>query len=83
MANKIFNKMKFIVIISFILSLANCSKSTTEANENPIQTPTQIENEVDFWLTKSDASVKLQKQELVLAFGSNSNTINVCLKTKH
>ena len=74
MANKIFNKMKFIVIITFILSLANCSKSTTtEATENPIETPPQIENEIDFWLTKTDASVKLQKQELVLAFGSNSN----------
>lgn len=70
---EVFNKMKFIVIITFFLSLANCSKSTSDANENPIETQTQIENEVDFWLTKADASVKLQKQELVLTFGSNSN----------
>lgn len=70
---EIFNKMKLIVIITIFLSLANCSKSATEATENPIETPTQVENEVDFWLTKSDASVKLQKQELVLAFGSTYN----------
>ena len=59
-----------LVIIIF---LAYFNKSTTEATVNPIESPTQIENEVDFWLTKANASVKLQKQELVLAFGSNSN----------
>lgn len=73
MNKKIFNKMKFIVILTFILSLANCSKSSTEANENPIETPPQVENEVDFWLTKADETVKMQKQDLVLAFGSNYN----------
>ena len=71
--NKFFNKMKFLVILSFILSLANCSKSAGEVDENPIDTPTQIENEVDFWLTKSDGSVKLIKQDAILAFGSNVN----------
>ena len=65
--------MKLIVIITIFLSLANCSKSTNEATENPIETPTQVENEVDFWLTKSDATVKLQKQDVVLAFGSTYN----------
>ncbi len=65
--------MKFIVILTFILSLANCNKSTSELNDDPIENPTQIENEVDFWLTKSDGSIKLQKQDIVLSFASNFN----------
>jgi glucosylceramidase len=73
MRDKILFKMKFIIILSLVLSLANCSKSTNTATENPDIEEPIIKNEVDFWLTKSDASVKLQKQEIVLAFGSNYN----------
>ena len=73
MKHKIFSKMKFIVIITLILSLSNCSKSNDEGNEVPIVNPPVVENEVDFWLTKTDQSVKLQKQTDVLAFGTTVN----------
>ncbi len=65
--------MKFIVIITLILSLSNCSKSNNEGNDDLIIVPPQVENEVDFWLTKADQSVKLQNQNGVLAFGTPVN----------
>lgn len=33
-----------------------------------------VANDVDFWLTKGNQSVLLQKQSAILAFGTNSNT---------
>ena len=65
--------MKFIVIIPLILSLSNCSNSNNGGSEEPIVNPPQVENEVDFWLTKADQSVKLQKQTDFLAFGTTVN----------
>ena len=65
--------MKFIVILTLILFLSNCSKSTAEEIDKPIDNEPQIENEIDFWLTKSDGSIKLEKQNTILAFGSTYN----------
>jgi glucosylceramidase len=39
----------------------------------PVTPPVTQVNEVDFWLTKSDESVKLQKQQGILAFGTSIN----------
>ena len=67
------NKMKPLVILALILSLANCSKSSNNGtDDNPIN-PLPVENEVDFWLTKSDGSVKITKQSGILAFGDTYN----------
>ena len=41
-------------------------KSTATSPPPPAGT-----NDVDFWLTKSDQSVLLQKQSTVLSFGTN------------
>ena len=68
------NKMKSVIIIAFILSFANCSKSANEDKDDTIVTPPSIVNDVDFWLTKGDQSVKLQKQNTTLSFNTNYNS---------
>ncbi|WP_445732813.1 glycoside hydrolase family 30 protein [Mariniflexile sp.] len=64
--------MKFIVVIALIITFIDCSKSSNQ--DEPIDIPPKLENEVDFWLTKSNGSTKLEKQNLILAFGSTFNT---------
>ncbi len=73
MKHKILNMMKFLFIIALLISASNCSKSSNGENDDPIIPPPQIENEVDFWLTKADQSVKLQKQSGILAFNDSYN----------
>lgn len=63
--------MKSLLLMFTIIALNNCSKQNNEDNplpEKPIAT-----NEVDFWLTKADQSVKLQKQSGILAFTDSYN----------
>lgn len=51
----------------------SCS-SSNEGADSPTPTPTPVvKNEVDFWLTKGNQSVLLQKQTNILAFGSKAN----------
>jgi len=64
--------MKILILIAFVISLGNCSDSDNDIIK-PIPEPPVATNEMDFWLTKSDQSAKLQKQSGILAFG---NTIN-------
>jgi len=64
--------MKILILIAFVISLGNCSDSDKDIIK-PIPEPPVATNEMDFWLTKSDQSAKLQKQSGILAFG---NTIN-------
>ncbi|WP_291846019.1 glycoside hydrolase family 30 beta sandwich domain-containing protein [Lutibacter sp.] len=66
--------MKPIIILVFAISLLSCNNSKNDGKDDTIITPPQIENEVDFWLTKSDGSVKIEKQDGILAFGSNYNS---------
>lgn len=61
------NFLKYITIL--ILFFISCSNT-----EIPVPQPHPIvENEVDFWLTKGDGSTKLQKQNQIIAFGTNYN----------
>tara|TARA_R110001606_G_scaffold7423_4_gene32876 strand:+ start:20522 stop:21985 length:1464 start_codon:yes stop_codon:yes gene_type:complete len=70
---KTYKIMKSLLIIALIISIANCSNSiSNEKDEIVTPTPT-IENEVDFWLTKGDQSVKIEKQNTILSFNSNYN----------
>ena len=63
----------------------SCSKSSSKgAGENPL--PPVATNDVDFWLTKSDQSVLLQKQSVTLSFGQTANSfpdINVDTATTY
>ena len=62
------------LLLSFILtaSIFNCS---SEAISLPRSTSTSViaVNEIDFWLTKGDQSIKLEKQKSILRFGNTFN----------
>jgi len=52
----------------------SCSKSNNNAPTPPPPVdPPSATNEVDFWLTRGDQAVLLQKQSATLAFGTSSN----------
>lgn len=64
-------------MIALAATNISCSPST-EGGEvaNPVPKPTPapiVKNEVDFWMTKGDQSVLLQKQTGVLSFGNKVN----------
>ena len=61
------------VILIIALFLVNCSKSANNNTPPLPPNPPSLTNEVDFWLTKADEAVKLQKQNSVLAFGTTYN----------
>jgi len=63
----------FLLLLVMLL-YANCSRSGDAMAPVPIVTPNPpVTNEIDFWLTRPDESVKLQKQSTILAFGTTVN----------
>lgn len=64
--------IKTLFIASLSAIMFSCAQSSDGTNTTPTPTPTPT-NEVDFWLTKSDESVKLQKQSTILAFNTTYN----------
>ncbi|MFN8325121.1 glycoside hydrolase family 30 beta sandwich domain-containing protein [Flavobacterium sp.] len=69
MKNRINNKWRHLA--SLLIVFMGCSSSPDSGN-NP--EPTPINNDVTFWLTKGNETVKLQKQNMVLGFNTNSNS---------
>lgn len=65
--------MKYFILVTLTMLLSKCSSSSGEATPTPIPPTPVVTNEVDFWLTKGDQTVKLQKQSTVLAFGTTYN----------
>jgi len=63
--------MKIILLIALTAIQSKCAKSVVNPTPNPVPPP--VTNEVDFWLTKADQSVKLEKQSTVLGFGTTFN----------
>jgi glucosylceramidase len=63
--------MKFLLLIVLTVFQLRCSKSTVTSA--PVPDPTPATNEVDFWLTKANQTVTLQKQTGVLAFATTYN----------
>ncbi len=61
----------FILLIATAATILNCTKGGD--GPAPVPPPPPIKNEVDFWLTKGDQSVTLQKQTTVLGFGTAAN----------
>ena len=52
----------------------NCAKSGDNSTPTPPPPPpVPVTNDVDFWLTKGDQTVKLEKQTTVLGFGTTAN----------
>ena len=64
--------MKFIAVLALMLLMSKCSSSGDIANTSP--KPTVSTNDMNFWLTKGDQSVMLQKQTSILAFGPTQNS---------
>ena len=71
MSNK---KILISITISLIALFFACGKRSSGRSVNPPPPPPVGTNDVDFWLTKSDQSVLLQKQSTVLSFGTTSNS---------
>jgi O-glycosyl hydrolase len=63
---------KLFFIIVFSAMHISCS-SSNDVVDPPTPKPPVVKNEVDFWLTKGDQSVLLQKQSGILAFGNGVN----------
>ncbi len=70
---KIKKNMKFLLLAALTSLLLNCAPSNDIVKPAPIPTPIPITNDMDFWLTKGDQSVMLQKQTAVLGFGTTYN----------
>jgi glucosylceramidase len=74
--NIIKNTMKFLVVLTLTLLMSKCSPSGDTVDPAPTpkpNPPATVTNEMDFWLTKGNQSVTLQKQTSVLAFGTTVN----------
>ena len=70
---KINKYMKFSLLVAMTSLLFNCAPSNDVVKPTPVPTPTPITNDMDFWLTKGDQSVLLQKQTVVLGFNTTYN----------
>ena len=51
--------------------LSGCAQSSGDSGPDP--DPDPVTNEVDFWLTKGSGTVRLEKQSVVLGFGTSTN----------
>jgi len=63
---------KIILLLLVAISGVNCSQKNGPT-PTPPPPPTPVVNEVDFWLTNGDQSVKLQKQTTPLQFATAVN----------
>jgi glucosylceramidase len=69
--------MKLMVTFLLGVSILNCSPSSTAAVIPPVVVPpTPVVTDIEFWLTKADQSVKLEKQTAILKFGTVFNNYN-------
>ena len=64
-------KLQLLLFGSLLGILSSCAQSSSEAGQEP--NPDPVTNEVDFWLTKENGSIKLEKQSVVLGFGTTTN----------
>lgn len=69
MFTKLINSYLFLFFVT--LSPIGCNRSGNTVTPGP--TPPVLINEVDFWLTKADQSVKLQRQTNILSFNTIIN----------
>jgi glucosylceramidase len=68
-------KIIFTIIFVTVCIVYSCSKSASGGGTNPPPpAPPAATNDVNFWLTKNDQSVLLQKQTVTLSFGTTANS---------
>jgi len=63
--------MKLVLLMALAVFQIKCGK--TGIDPTPVVPPVTVTNDVDFWLTKGDQTVNLQKQTTVLGFGTTYN----------
>lgn len=63
--------VSFLFALALIVILSSCQQNKND-NTPPVNPPPAV-SEIDYWLTKSDESVKLQKQTSILTFGTAAN----------
>jgi len=70
------NKILFVICgFCMIVLLFACSGANTSTGGTKLPVlPSASTNEINFWLTKADESVLLQKQSTVLSFGTTANS---------
>ena len=61
------------VIMALLLAFCSSSKEEPGPPKSPPPPPPVVANEVDFWLTKGNQSVKLEKQAGILTFATSPN----------
>jgi glucosylceramidase len=75
----------FLLFCLIIFLSSRCKKSSDNpapVTPTPPVTPPTGTNDMDFWLTKSDQSVLLQKQNTILSFSTTSNSnVNITVDT--
>ena len=63
------------IAVSLFVIFFSCSKSSSSGSGTTVHPPPPVQaNDVEFWLTKSDQSVLLQKQSTILSFGTTANS---------
>jgi len=63
------------IAVSLFVIFFSCSKSSSSGSGTTVHPPPSVQaNDVEFWLTKSDQSVLLQKQSTILSFGTTANS---------
>ena len=67
--HKILKVILFAILFATQVNCSNANKSESATVDKSVE----VNNDVDFWLTKGDQSVLLQKQNAVLAFGTTAN----------
>ena len=73
----LYKKPSLLLVVGIVALQITCSKSVgtiTPPVIPPVVPPVVETNDVDFWLTKGDQSMLLQKQSAVLLFGTTSNS---------
>ena len=73
----LYKKPRLLLVVGIVALQITCSKSVgtiTPPVIPPVVPPVVETNDVDFWLTKGDQSMLLQKQSAVLLFGTTSNS---------
>jgi glucosylceramidase len=63
------------IAVSLFVIFFSCSKSSSSGSGTTVHPPPPVQaNDVEFWLTKNDQSVLLQKQSTILSFGTTANS---------
>lgn len=63
-----------LFVLFFVITAATACNKKISGNNTPTNTTTVLPSEVEFWLTRGDRSVLLQKQNTVIRFTTAMNT---------